>query len=258
MRTTIQLTILILVMVVIVNVVIIFKDLELGFSNDVLYRIPYVAIPSLGIFYLYRFYTKLVEKAEEELIKKIEQVTQLALNNTEDYELRPTLAYFILLFLCIALLGIAPLYFGIKLIPEYTDLAMIILLWIMIVFGLFFGFGLSHVFFLLVGKPVIRINHRGIYHFIMDFIDWKDVSGLYLHTLETQGGTHHSLEVWVQNPHYYNPKHKSLFGRFRKKEEISLLLPVSTENARIAEAVAVVFARRANAPLTHIEIEFTE
>jgi hypothetical protein len=256
--TIIQLTILILVIVAIVNVVIVIKDIELDLSSDALFRIPYIAIPSIGIFYLYRFYTKIVEKKEEELIQKIEQETQRALINTEDYTIRPTLLFFILLFLGIALLGVAPLYYGIKLLPNYTDLAMIVLFWIVIVFGLFFSVCLSHVFFLLAGKPVIRINQQGISHYMMEFIDWKDISGLYLHTLETQGGTNHSLEVWVQNPHYYNPKRKSLFGRFSKKDQISLPLPVSTKNARIIEAVAVAFAHRANAPLKYIEIEFTE
>jgi hypothetical protein len=251
MKTIIQLTMVILGCVVLVNGVIFIKDLELGFSSDALTRIPFVAIPSLGIFYLYRRYTKLVEKAEDELKKKIEQETLLALNNTEDFELQPTLSYLILLFLGIVLLGVAPLYFGIKLMPVYTDSGMTILFSVLIILGLFFGVGLLHAFFLMAGKPIIRINQRGISHFMIDFIDWKDVTGIYLQTLETQGGAQHSLEVCVQNPHYYNPRHKSLFGRFRKKEQISLPLPVSNENARIAESVAVAFAKRANAPLLY-------
>jgi hypothetical protein len=258
MKTIIQLIMVILGIVALLNGVFVIKDLEFGHSSDALSRIPFVALPGLVIFYLYRFYAKLVEKAEAELQKKIEQETLLALNNPEDYVLRPTLKYLFILLFCIVSFGVAPLYFGIKLMPEYTDLTMTILLLIMIIFGLLFGLGLLHVFFLLVGKPVIRIHQQGISHVMMDFIDWKDIAGLYLHTLETQGGTHHSLEVWVQNPHYYNPKHKSLFGRFSKKDQISLFLPVSTENARIAEAVAIAFAHRANAPLKYIEIEFTE
>jgi hypothetical protein len=258
MKTTIQLTMFILGIVVIVNIAIFIKELELGFSSEALYRTPLVAIPSLGIFYLYRYFAKLVEKAEDKLKKKIEQETLLALNNPEDYVLRPTLTYLFILLFCIASLGIAPLYFGIKLMPEYTATTMTILFWIMIILGLFFGVGLLHAFFLIVGKHVIRINQRGISHFMMDFIDWKDITGLYLRTLETQGGTHHSLEVSVQNPHYYNPRHKSLFGRFRKKEQISLPLPVSSENARIAESIAGAFAKRANAPLLYFEIEISE
>jgi hypothetical protein len=258
MRAIIQLIIVILGCVVLLNGVFVVKDLEFGHSSDALSRIPFVALPGLGNFYLYRFYAKLVEKAEAELQKKIGQETLLALNNPEDYVLHPTLKHLFAFLFCIATFGIAPLYFGIKLMPEYTATAMAILCWIMIILGLFIGVGFLHTFFLLVGKSVIRINQRGISHFMMDFIDWKDIKGLYLHTLETQGGTHHSLEVWVQNPHYYNPMHKSLFGRFRKKEQISLPLLVSNENARIAEAVAVAFAHRANAPLKYIEIEFTE
>jgi hypothetical protein len=258
MKTVIQLTMFILGLVVIVNIVIFIKELELGFSSDAIYRIPFIAIPGLGILFLYRHYAKLVEKAEDELKKKIEQETLLALNNTEDYVLRPTLTYVLILLFCIAVFGIAPLYFGIKLMPEYTDSAMAILLLIMIIFGLLFGLGLIHASFLLFGKPVIRINQQGISHFMMDLIEWKDITGLYLHTLETQGGTHHSLEVCVQNPQYYNPRHKSLFGRFRKKEQISLPLPVSSENARIAESVAGAFAIRADAPLLYLEIEVSD
>jgi hypothetical protein len=258
MKTVIQLTMFILGLVVIVNIVIFIKELELGFSSDALYRIPFIAIPSIGILCLNRHYAKLVEKAEDELKKKIEQETLLALNNTKDYVLLPPLTHLFILLFCITLLGVAPLYFGIKLMPEYTDSAMTILLLIMIIFGLIFCFGLIHAFFILVGKPVIRINQQGISHFMMDLIEWKDITGLYLHTLETQGGTHHSLEVCVQNPQYYNPRHKSLFGRFRKKEQISLPLPVSNENARIAESVAQAFAKRANAPLLYFEIEISE
>lgn len=258
MKTVIQLTMFILGLVVIVNMVIFIKEIEPGFSRNALYRIPFLAIPGLGIVYLYRHYLKLVEKAEDELKKKIEQETLLALNNTEDYVLRPTLSYFFLLIFCIALFGIAPLYFGIKLMPEYTDSAISILLLLMNIVGLLFGLGLLNSFYMLVGKPVIRINQQGISHFMMDLIEWKDITGLYLHTLETQGGAHHSLEVCVQNPQYYNPRHKSLFGRFRKKEQISLPLPVSSENARIAESVAAAFAIRADAPLLYLEIEVSD
>lgn len=258
MKTVIQLTMFILGLVVIVNIVIFIKELELGFSSDVLYRIPFIAIPGLGILFLYRHYANLVGKAEDELKNKIEQETLLALDNTKDYVLRPTLTYLFILLFCITAFGIGPLYLGIKLIPDYTDSPMAILLLIMMIFGLIFGLGLIHAFFLLFGKPVIRINQQGISHFMMDLIEWKDITGLYLHTLETQGGTHHSLEVCVQNPQYYNPRHKSLFGRFRKKEQISLPLPVSSENARIAESVAIAFAMRADAPLLYLEIEVTD
>ena len=124
MKTLIQFIMLILGLVVIVNIVIFIKELELGFSSVALYRIPFIVVPSLGILYLYRHYAKLVEKAEDELKKKIEQETLLALNNTEDYVLRPTLTYVLILLFCIAVFGIAPLYFGIKLMPEYTDTAI--------------------------------------------------------------------------------------------------------------------------------------
>jgi len=249
MKTVIQITMFMLGLVVIVNIVIFIKELELSFSSETLSRIPFIAIPSLGILFLYRHYVKLGVKAEDELKNRIEHETLLALDNTKDYVLHPTLTYLFILLFCITAFGIGPLYLGIKLMPEYTDSAMAILLLVMMIFGLIFGLGLLHAFFLLFGKPVIRINRQGISHFMMDLIEWKDITGLYLHTLETQGGSHHSLEVCVQNPQYYNPRHKSLFGRFRKKEQISLPLPVSSENARIAESVAGAFAKRASCTL---------
>jgi len=129
---------------------------------------------------------------------------------------------------------------------------------VLVLLGVIFGFGVLHYFFLLAGKPVIRINQRGISHFMMDFIDWKDVTGIYLHTLETQGGKQHSLEVSLKNPSAYKGKNKSLVGRFLNNEPISLYLPVSEENARITEAVAEAFAVRANAPLLYFEIEISE
>lgn len=259
MKSIIQLVIFVLLITAIVNSLIFIKDLEFGgFSSYVLYRIPYIAIPSVGIYYFCRLYAKLAEQADAELNKKVEETAFSVLNNDKDYELRPSLWYLILLVVMFALLGVVPIYFGFKLMQEISDTRMTILFWVMIMFGLFFCIGLLHGFLLLAGKQVIRINQRGISHFMMDFIDWKDVIGVYLHTLQVQGVVHHSLDICVQNPHYYHPKHKSLFGRFRKKGDLSLLLPVSNDNAKIAEAVAIGFAHRAGAPLRYIEIEFTQ
>ena len=259
MKAIIQLIIFVLVITAIINSVIIIKDIEFGgFSSYSLYRIPYIAIPCVGIYYLGRFYAKLAEHADAELNKIVEEATLSVIKNNNDYELRPSLWFLILLVVMFGLLGVMPIYFGFKLMPEHTDILMTILLWVMIIFGLFFGIGLLHGFILLAGKQIIRINQRGISHYMMDFIDWTDITGVYLHTLQVQGVVPHSLDICVQNPHHYHPKHKSLFSRFRKKGDISLLLPVSNENARIAEAVAIGFAHRAGAPLEYIDIEFTE
>jgi hypothetical protein len=255
MKIIIQLILAIFWTTALINIVIFVKNLVDGFYIDALFSVLIAIALGVGIHYLIKFYNKLVEKAEVELNQKIEQETQLALKK-RGYELRPTLSYFLVLLLIFVLMGITPLYFGIKLMQENTESAMAILLWAMIVFGVFFGFALLHFFFLLVGKPIIRINQHGISHFMLDFIDWKDITGIYLHTLKTQGSNNYSLEVIVSNPQHYNPKHKSLFGRFNKKEQISLLLPASGKNARIAEAVSVAFAEREGAPLAYIEVEF--
>jgi hypothetical protein len=258
MKAIIQIAIFVLFMVVLVNAVIIFKDLGFGFLTNALYRMPLVVFLSIGIFYLYRLYRILTEREEAELVRKVERETQIATIRSDDYVLKPAVVHFLFILVIFALIAIAPIYFGIKQLYESHETSMTILFLVLVLLGVIFGFGVLHYFFLLAGKPVIRINQRGISHFMMDFIDWKDVAGIYLHTLETQGGKQHSLEVSVKNPSAYKGKNKSLVGRFLKNEPISLYLPVSEENARITEAVAEAFAVRANAPLLYFEIEISE
>jgi hypothetical protein len=54
------------------------------------------------------------------------------------------------------------------------------------------------------------------------------------------------LEIVVRNPEFYKYKHKNLLGRYFQRERISLHLPVSEENAKIAEAVATAYSKRSH------------
>ncbi|CAG7857670.1 hypothetical protein MCAMS1_02586 [biofilm metagenome] len=244
MKTIIGLLIFVLAVFAGVNILIIFKDLELSSFNNTWFSMPLTILSGIGFYYLVRLDDFFSEKELARLNKKVIQETRRLLKNPEGYELWPTLTCYLLFLLIIALMGIAPVYFGIKLLYEFHETVMVILLILMILFGLFFGFGMLHSFLLLVGRPVLRINRQGLSHFMMDFIDWHDVTGLYLQAVAVKGIKHHSLEIYVRNPEFYKNKHKNLFGRYFQREHISLYLPVSEENAMIAEAVAIAYSKR--------------
>ena len=246
MKAVVELLMVVFGVIVGVNILIVFKDLELGLPGDKLYRISLIIGSSLGVYFLYRLYNFFGQQEEARLNKKVIQQTSQALTNPGGYELWPTLTCFLLLLLIFALMGLAPVYIGVAMLYKHHDDAMIILFVLIFVFGLFFGLGLLNSILLLVGKPVLRINNQGISHYMMELIAWHDVTGLYLQTVTVKGVKNHSLEIVVRNPEFYKYKHKNLLGRYFQRERISLHLPVSEENAKIAEAVATAYSKRSH------------
>jgi hypothetical protein len=145
-------------------------------------------------------------------------------------------------------LGILPLVFGIKLLSENVGTTKLFMPVLLALLGLFFSgislFGITK----LIGKPIIRIGINGIQHYMMDLIQWQDITEVYLQTITLKSTKQYSLVVFVKNPQHYQTKDRSLFKNISKNEKFSLILPVSGEKAKIVEAVSKAFASHMNAP----------
>jgi hypothetical protein len=261
MKLIIRLIVVVLTFAALIDFALLFRNLKLGSTSNTIICLVVAGVIGFGIYYLFQLDKKRIEKEDVELKKKVEYKIWHKLQKSEAYELNASLTFYSVLIVTFVFMGILPLFISYDwLITKDNGLSIVPL--ILIFFGLLFVFQPPYLFFHIVGKPIIRIDEFGIHHYSIGLINWNDITAIYLYLWVAGSAKNYSLEVCVQNPQSYRSKFKGLLRNSYKAGKFLLHLPVSEENAKIAESVAKTYAVRANAPILETNLanikSFTE
>jgi hypothetical protein len=102
----------------------------------------------------------------------------------------------------------------------------------------------------LIGRPVIRLDIRGLAHFRFGFIPWSVVNEIFLQTVTIKGNEAFFLKIGTRSKEFYLTRLPRWLRVFHKMEPggLSLALPLSKGDAHIVEGVAKGYADYADAP----------
>ncbi|ATG89593.1 hypothetical protein [Methylomonas koyamae] len=216
-------------------------------SASMYYGILAILIISAFIL-LFRWDKRRIQKEELELRQRVDARVRVALNSKHPVEFYARPSQFVFL-VFIFILSLGSIYLGVYLLSDLPSTE-----WLLgaafLSGGILFSIASIALGIRLIGRPVIRLDLRGVKHFRFGFIPWSEVTDVFLQTVVIKGNQVFSLRVATINKSIYLARLPRWLRVFHKLEPggLSLPLPLSEEDARVVDGVAKGYANHAGAP----------
>lgn len=213
-------------------------------TTGIIYGVLFL-LNGIALILLFRWDKKRIKDEELELRQRVDVKIKEALRYKQPIEFYVKRSQIVFLaFVLILCLG--GLYWGIQLLALSSPTQ-----WfpgsIFLLTGVLFCIAIVVSGKRLIGRPVIRLDVRGLEHFRFGFIPWSEVTQLFLQTVEIKGNKAFFLQIGARNKGFYQARLPRWLRVFHKMETggLSLGLPLSEENAGLVEGIAKGYAEYA-------------